>query len=226
LSISWRNDRSILEVANAVSEPLRAAAGPGRGDPPLRDRPLAGPGEVAAHYAEDEHTEAAAIAEFIGARWRPAIPRGGEAAPPVTAAVLCRKRAQFQAIRDALRSRGIPVEVVGLGGLLTAPEVTDLVAALQTAHDPSRGDALMRLLTGPRLRLGAADLHALAEWSGEPAGRAPASRQRPDHLRRGRRRRCRRAQHIDAARRPATSGVDEPARTVPEPGGPRSGSGI
>ncbi len=173
LSVSWRNDQAVLDVANAVSAELRTA-GRDVSDPPLRARPGAGPGEVRAHYAENEAAESAAIAEFVAGRWRPTSRRGGRVAPPVTAAVLCRKRAQFPAIREALRSRGIPVEVVGLGGLLTSPEVTDLVAALQTAHDPSRGDALMRLLTGPRLRLGAADLHALADWSSELVGARPA----------------------------------------------------
>ena len=169
LSVSWRNDQAVLDVANAVSAELRTA-GHAVGDPPLRARPAAGAGEVRAHYAENEAAEAAAIAEFVAARWRPSSRRGGQVTSPVTAAVLCRKRAQFSAIREALRARGIPVEVVGLGGLLTSPEVTDLVAALQAAHDPSRGDALMRLLTGPRLRLGAADLHALADWSSELVG--------------------------------------------------------
>jgi DNA helicase-2/ATP-dependent DNA helicase PcrA len=168
LSVSWRNDRRILDVANAISQPLRAIAGHGSSDPPLRERPRAGGGEVTVHYAESEDTEATAIAEYVAGRWRPTVRTGsGPVTTPVTAAVLCRKRAQFSAIHRALRARDIPVEVVGLGGLLAAPEVTDLVAALQTAHDPSRGDALMRLLTGPRLQLGAADLHALADWSAE-----------------------------------------------------------
>ena len=169
LSVSWRNDHAVLDVANAVSAELRGA-GHAVGDPPLRARPAAGAGEVRAHYAETESAEAAAIAEFVAGRWRATSRRGGQVTPPVTAAVLCRKRAQFPAIREALRAQGVPVEVVGLGGLLTSPEVTDLIAALQAAHDPSRGDALMRLLTGPRLQLGAADLHALADWSSELVG--------------------------------------------------------
>ncbi|GMA36459.1 3'-5' exonuclease [Demequina litorisediminis] len=36
---------------------------------------------------------------------------------------------------------------------------------LQVAHDPSRGDSLMRLLAGERLALGPADLMALKDWS-------------------------------------------------------------
>ncbi|WP_448630120.1 hypothetical protein [Cellulomonas soli] len=81
-------------------------------------------------------------------------------------------------LRQALREAGLPVEVVGLGGLLSTPEVVDLVAALQAAHDPSRGDALVRLLTGARTRLGAADLHALAAWASELSARHGSARGR------------------------------------------------
>ncbi|KGM08448.1 hypothetical protein N869_11550, partial [Cellulomonas bogoriensis 69B4 = DSM 16987] len=93
--------------------------------------------------------------------------------PVPTAAVLCRRRSQFPVLQAALLGAGLPVEVVGLGGLLSTPEVVDLVAALQCAHDPSRGDALMRLLTGPRVRLGLADLHALSDRATELAGPRP-----------------------------------------------------
>jgi DNA helicase II / ATP-dependent DNA helicase PcrA len=55
----------------------------------------------------------------------------------------------------------LPVEVVGLGGLLDEPEVRDLVSALRVLIDPLAGSAAARLLTGARWRLGAADLAAL-----------------------------------------------------------------
>src|SRR5581483_9616220 len=60
-----------------------------------------------------------------------------------------------------LAARGIPVEVVGLGGLLTVPEVADIVATLRVLHDPSASGPLARLLTGPRWRIGPRDLVAL-----------------------------------------------------------------
>lgn len=165
LSTSWRNDEAVLAAANHVATPLRRAST--RVEvPELAARPGAGPGRVQAVMASTLEEEGAAVARFLAERWRPAAP-GVER---VTAAVLCRKRAQFTVLRRALRDAGLPVEVVGLGGLLATPEVVDLVAVLQAAHDPSRGDALMRLLTGARTRLGASDLHALAAWSAELAG--------------------------------------------------------
>jgi DNA helicase II / ATP-dependent DNA helicase PcrA len=80
---------------------------------------------------------------------------------PSDIAVLCRKRSQFAEIRRALEERSIPCEVVGLGGLLSVPEVQDVVATLRVLHDASASDALARLLTGPRWRIGPRDLVAL-----------------------------------------------------------------
>ncbi|GAA3804200.1 ATP-dependent DNA helicase [Cellulomonas soli] len=174
LSTSWRNDHAILDAANLVAGPLRAGARVPL--PVLEARPGAGQGRVQAHVADTVEDEARAVARFVAERWRPA----GPGVDRVSAAVLCRKRAQFPVLRQALREAGLPVEVVGLGGLLSTPEVVDLVAALQAAHDPSRGDALVRLLTGARTRLGAADLHALSAWASELSARhAGPGRGRP-----------------------------------------------
>ncbi|MCU1432948.1 MAG: UvrD/REP helicase [Actinotalea sp.] len=170
LSTSWRNDHAVLAAANAIAGPLRAAALAADAHldlPQLAARPGAGAGAVTAIYAETIEDEARVVAQFIADRRGDAGPAGST---PVTAAVLCRKRSQFPVLQAALLDAGLPVEVVGLGGLLSTPEVVDIVAALEAAHDPSRGDSLMRLLTGPRVRLGLADLHALAEWSAALAG--------------------------------------------------------
>lgn len=172
LSVSWRNEASILTVANAVvagldngavvGVPLRSR-GEELGIPePERDFP----GVVAErHLTLDD--EAEAVAAFIQAR---RAELGHSEAKPVTAAVLCRRRAQYDAIAHALTVAGIEYEIVGLGGLMDVPEVADLLALLEIAHDPSRGDSLMRLLTGERLALGPRDLMALQEWAQALAG--------------------------------------------------------
>jgi len=59
------------------------------------------------------------------------------------------------------------VEVVGLGGLLDTPEVRDVVTTLQVLADPAAGAGLLRLLTGPRLRIGPRDIVALYRRSRE-----------------------------------------------------------
>lgn len=61
------------------------------------------------------------------------------------------------------------MEVVGLGGLLTVPEVSDVVATMRVLWEPAAGDALARLLTGPRWYIGPRDLVALGRRGRELA---------------------------------------------------------
>ena len=159
LSTSWRNDAAILAAANVTSTALRE----GSSVPVevLRARPGAGVGRVSAARLATAEDEAAHVADWVAERW---FDEGG-AWSGRSAAVLCRKRSQFAATVEALETAGLPVEVVGLGGLLTTPEVADILALLWVVQDPTRGDHLMRLLTGPLCRLGAADLDGLAAWS-------------------------------------------------------------
>src|SRR6201995_6188660 len=110
----------------------------------------------------------------------PDIPPDGQPWPdgskavvqPSDIAILCRKRSQFPALRRALEARGIPVEVVGLGGLLTVPEGQDVVATLRGLDDAAGSDSLVRLLTGPRWRIGPRGLVALRRRA-RGRGRAP-----------------------------------------------------
>ena len=161
LSRSWRNDSGILAAANRVSSPLRSASAVPVET--LRPRPGAGKGSVVAARLIDQPAEAAYIADWIAQRHTDA---DGEWTHR-TAAVLCRKRSQFAAVVEALQERNLPVEVVGVGGLLTTSEVADIVSLLWAVQDPTRGDQLMRLLTGPLMRLGPADLDGLGEWARE-----------------------------------------------------------
>jgi DNA helicase-2/ATP-dependent DNA helicase PcrA len=64
---------------------------------------------------------------------------------------------------DALGQRGIPHRILGLGGLLSTPEVVDVVSALRVISDATAGSSLIRLLAGPRWAIGLADLRALAQ---------------------------------------------------------------
>ncbi|WP_159448736.1 ATP-dependent DNA helicase [Demequina sp. NBRC 110053] len=172
LSVSWRNEASVLTAANVIARSLPV-------HPQVQVLPLRSKGQflgapeparrapgVASHMAADLADEARTIAAFIVARRAELRAASGDAAAgPPTAAVLCRRRAQFGPIVDALVRAGIDYEVVGLGGLIDTPEVTELIALLQAAHDPSRGDSLMRLLAGERVCLGPADLMALKDWA-------------------------------------------------------------
>lgn len=151
LSTAWRNDPQILQAANRISDPLRASGQvkveklvkrPGVGD----ER-----GKVWAARVQDGLAEAELIAKFLAQRW----------SPSKSMAVLCRTRSQFTPIVAALIERGIPVEVVGLGGLLDVPEVADVRALMSVALDPTSADRLMRLID--LVGIDAADLDVV--WS-------------------------------------------------------------
>ncbi|MGV9679658.1 ATP-dependent helicase [Nocardia sp. NPDC003482] len=161
LLTSWRNPPEALDLANLVAEPLRDT---GVSVDPLRPRPDAGAGTVALALAEDIARERVWVAERIAAEWEAHADAG---LPPPTSAVLVRRNADAAPLAEALRERGLPVEIVGLGGLLATPEVADVVATLRLIADPSAGSAAIRVLTGARWRIGVADLAALARRARE-----------------------------------------------------------
>ncbi len=155
LPTSWRNPLRVLAVANAVSAEARRRSVAVR---TLRPRPDAPPGMVRAALLSDVAAERQWVAAHLQRCYQRARAAGG--APP-TAAVLVRRNADAAPIAEAIRARGLPVEVVGAAGLLSMPGVADLVAMLRLVADPTAGAAAMRVLTGPRWRLGARDLAAL-----------------------------------------------------------------
>ncbi|HWC80415.1 MAG TPA: ATP-dependent DNA helicase [Pseudonocardiaceae bacterium] len=161
LLTSFRNPPEVLALANAVATPLRTA---GLDVDDLRPRPGAPAGDVRAALLPDVRAEREWIADAVARRWHEQVDAVGT---PPTAAVLVRRRADMADLAHALRARGLPVEVVGLGGLLAEPEVRDLVSALRLLVDPLAGTAAMRLLTGSRWRIGAADLAALWHRAGQ-----------------------------------------------------------
>ena len=155
LSVTWRNDRAVVAVANEVRAELHAP-GPLAA---LVARDDAADGSVIAHWAHSARAEArwiAAHAERLHA----------SGTPWSEMAVLFRKHRQMAEVRDALVERDIPVEVASLGGLLEVPEVVDLHAWLRVLGRPDDAVALARILTGARYRLGLGDLAPLARWVG------------------------------------------------------------
>ncbi|ALE06725.1 DNA helicase UvrD [Arthrobacter sp. ERGS1:01] len=184
LTIAWRNSARILKAANVMSAELthaqerkanarlaaglseaeRAAAGPRVVVSPLREKPSAPDGAVVLARFETEMAQAEAVAaEILDRKGDFSSHQGAQGA--MTVAVLCRRRAQFAGFQAVFEAHGIPYEIVGLGGLLSTPEIVDLVATLRVIADPGRSDSLMRLLTGARWRIGPADLMAFADWS-------------------------------------------------------------
>ena len=161
LLTSWRNPPEALALANLVADPLRmvARAAGGATVDALRAKPQSHAGVVEFGLTETIAQERDWIAERIAREWASA--RENEAPPP-TSAVLVRRNADAAPLAEALREQGLPVEIVGLGGLLATPEVADIVATLRLIAEPGTGSAAVRILTGARWRIGVADLAALA----------------------------------------------------------------
>jgi DNA helicase-2/ATP-dependent DNA helicase PcrA len=149
LSVNNRSGGRLLDAANDLSAPLRAVH---RGVVPLRPREGRvddGSITVALHRTSDDELDW--VADQVEACLAAGVPAR-------EIAVLTRIRSRFGDYHSAFVRRGIPVEVVGLGGLLHLPEVADIVATLEVLDDPTANAALLRLLTGPRWRIGPRDL--------------------------------------------------------------------
>ena len=153
LSTSWRNGARILDAATVLAAPLRELPGPAvetlKPAPKASDHPL----EVV--FGETLAEEAAAVASWLSDRL-------AEAPTPPSAAIIVRARAHQRVFVEALSARGVPVHVLGIGGLLDDPAIADIVCTLRILADTSAETELVRLLAGAKWRLGVADLHALA----------------------------------------------------------------
>ncbi|MEL4506050.1 UvrD-helicase domain-containing protein [Luteococcus sp. H138] len=156
LSVNRRSGQKILDVANDVARVLR--------DDPLLVRDghepvqLVAPpekpgGEVRAATFETWPQEVQWLADQVVA--------DGRAGDWARIAVLVRRNADIAPIFRALTDRDVPVEIVGLGGLLRLPEIADVVATLTLVNDVTANPEAVRLLTGPRWRIGERDLALL-----------------------------------------------------------------
>ncbi|TFD73806.1 ATP-dependent DNA helicase [Cryobacterium gelidum] len=156
LSFTWRNPALVLDTANALvaplSEALRAKAG-GIQVETLKVPAGTRPGGVDALMAQTIAEEAGAVADWFAAR----------VVGDHTGAMLFRARREMDYFAEVLRAHGVRAHVLGLGGLLSTPEVADVVSVLRVVHDPAAGSELVRLLSGARYRVGARDLQALAD---------------------------------------------------------------
>ncbi|GAA4093350.1 hypothetical protein GCM10023066_32690 [Nocardioides kongjuensis] len=166
LTVNRRSDRRILDVASHLAEPLYdALEARGAGVARLRAPEGAVDGTVEAHTFETQRDELAWLAGAVrGAH-------GGEAGDWAQIGVLTRDNAHAELVFDALTAAGVPVEIVGLSGLLRLPEIAEIVAVLRLLHDVTDNAALLTLLAGPRWAIGPRDLRLLGQRAGELAGR-------------------------------------------------------
>ena len=163
LLTTYRNDISILTLANEISADVRRDEKVDVAE--LKARDGAGPGYLTCGVYENIEAETTAIAEFFTPLWNDPERLNPDSKVPKTFAVLARKRGQIPAIQAALSAHNIPCEVLGLGGLLHVPEVSDIVSLLKVINNPDAGAALMRHIAGARLNLGARDIAALGRYA-------------------------------------------------------------
>ena len=146
LTTSWRNDRRPRRGEHRLGPAARARRTASATCPPSGAGPA--PGPASAGLYADRRGRGARGRRLPSRRGWPRRPAAAD-----TAAVLCRtSAASSPTVVAALRGRGLPVEVVGLGGLLDTPGGRRPVALPEVVARPDRGDALMRLLTGPAWR--------------------------------------------------------------------------
>ena len=162
LTVNRRSDERILTTANHLAAELYA----GRPELlPLEPKPGAEPGDVRAMVHETYDDELAWLADRVlethAAMDEPSWKEIG---------ILTRDNAHAAAVFDALSSREIPVEIVGLKGLLRLPEVAEVVATLTLIQDVTANAALLTLLAGPRWAIGPRDLALLGRRARELAG--------------------------------------------------------
>lgn len=165
LDVSQRCYEDIIDVANTLAADYYATTDVVK---PLRavEREDKGLVSVSLHP-----TVTAEIEHVVGA-----ITAARKTTPLKEIAILVREGREIGAIVKALRDHDIPVEVVGLSGLLALPEVQDVLAVLEVVEDVTANPALLRLLTGPRWRIGPRDLALLGQraYTLSGAARGPA----------------------------------------------------
>jgi len=158
LTVNRRSDRRILATANHLAAALYA----GREHERLRAEDDAADGEVRVMVHETADDELAWLATEVhaaharGVAWK-------------EIGVLTRDNASAALVFDALTAAEVPVEIVGLKGLLRLPEVAEVVATLELVQDVTANPALLTLLAGPRWQVGPRDLALLGARSRELA---------------------------------------------------------
>lgn len=165
LSISWRNQKSILALANTVAGSLERALRASGKDlqvKPLSPNPFSGDGVTQTMLAENSTKEAGLVAAWLAHMRRRFSEEKGKTP---TAAIVLRRRQDMQLFSQELAKRGVPNIIVGLGGLLTTPEITDIVSCLKCVWQADAGNELIRILVGPRYEISPADLLGLRKAS-------------------------------------------------------------
>jgi DNA helicase II / ATP-dependent DNA helicase PcrA len=180
LTVNRRSGRTILDVANALSRPLRAE---NDSTIAIRTAPVEEGLEGLGLLQAPEGTSSGVVRAATFETWPEEISWIGDQIAGLRdsgvvsrwadVAVLTRRNADIAPLYAELTTRDVPVEIVGLGGLLHLPEIMDITATLRLIDDVTANPDLIRLLTGPRWRIGPRDLGLLGRRARELARAAP-----------------------------------------------------
>jgi DNA helicase-2/ATP-dependent DNA helicase PcrA len=141
LDRNYRSTQTILDAANGVishnlgRQPKHLWTDLGVGEP------------VTVYRAQDEHDEAAFIAEELGVLGDAGIPLSG-------VAVFYRTHAQARVLEEVLVRYGIPYQVIGGPRFYERREVKDVLAYLRVLANPSDEVALKRVINVPKRGIG------------------------------------------------------------------------
>ncbi|MCP3977687.1 MAG: DNA helicase PcrA [bacterium] len=141
LEQNYRSTQTILEAANAVISnntgraPKRLWTDFGQGDP------------ISTYEAEDEHDEAAYIAEEVGA-----LEKAGRRLSDM--AVFYRTNAQSRVVEELFVKYAIPYQVVGGLKYYDRREVKDALAYLKALVNPDDVISLKRIINTPKRAIG------------------------------------------------------------------------
>jgi DNA helicase II / ATP-dependent DNA helicase PcrA len=142
LEQNYRSTQTILSAANAVIErnpdrkPKRLWTDAGSGEP------------IVGYVADNEHDEAAFVAEEIASLRTSAGVRPGEVA------VFYRTNAQSRALEEVFVRAGVPYKVVGGTRFYERREVKDALAYLRVLANPDDDVNLRRILNVPKRGIG------------------------------------------------------------------------
>ncbi|MDO5034569.1 MAG: ATP-dependent DNA helicase [Actinomycetaceae bacterium] len=169
---AWRNWPNILEAANRVIQPdevevktrQEAFRGVNLAVPISMDGLRANPnhpgkGLITFLYPATQDEEFEFVARQIK-QWQVSV-KPGEKLPSI--AVLSRTRKALPLLYKHLQDFNVNARIIGVGGLLTEPAVTDVLATMRALVEPDNGAAVMRLVSN--LDLSAKDISILWDWA-------------------------------------------------------------
>jgi len=168
LGTSQRSGANVLAVANQIADPLRAeSCQVVTLRPAITDTGRSRQDGVRVSL----HETYAAEVDWVADRIAEQVDSGVKCAD---IAILCRAARDFAPIQRALDARGVAAAVSSAEGVLADALVGEVLNVLSVLNDLSANPAMVSILLGPRLRIGARDLALLGARATELTHQARA----------------------------------------------------